>query len=359
MAIQIIPVLYTLFIVIYGSVINKSRPSECKRYLIISSAVLLFVSTFRAWSYCGFDTFRYVQMYVENMSVSYHDIIFSLERDKFYHVFTKFLSHIFGGNPYLFLGFYALVFLGSASYLIYKESKNVFISMVIFITLGFFFFSMNGLRQCVAMSFILMSYFPLKERRFVKFAIYIFLGSLFHGACLIFLLAYFATAFKLNWRMVAIYIVVLALFTYFGKDILGTFIEEASQYDVRYESYKTYESHANWSGFIQQVLLLGLSLVYYKRATAKYPEAQLLYTLIFLSIIFQGMAVFVAEMFRVAMFFNIFFILLLPMVYDVLPKNNRQIILFLFVLFLTAYYLFNASGGVMPFIFHWNENVQL
>lgn len=51
----------------------------------------------------------------------------------------------------------------------------------------------------------------------------------------------------------------------------------------------------------------------------------ILYTMLILGIIFQSMAIFIAEMFRVSMFFNVFLILLLPKVLDVIPTPNRKV----------------------------------
>lgn len=49
----------------------------------------------------------------------------------------------------------------------------------------FLFFSFNGVRQAVSISFVLLALFCFFDKRYVKFIIYTVVGSLFHQSAIL------------------------------------------------------------------------------------------------------------------------------------------------------------------------------
>ena len=131
-----------------------------KKYLVVSACIILFLyAALRAHNLQP-DIPVYVGYYNEYSKLSFQEIIrfFGSEnKDPFYYVFAWFFSRIFVDAQW-WLAFVSLAYIVAAGVLIYKESENSVLSFLAFLALGYFEFSLSGLRQTLAMSLTMFSY---------------------------------------------------------------------------------------------------------------------------------------------------------------------------------------------------------
>ena len=352
---MIVNVILILLIVFWGYNKNLSVPNIRKRFVVRSGVLMAIYSGFRHQYYGTGDTDRYCQAYLETASESFEQIAMNHAKDPFFSIFNKCLSFVFGTEAQFMLIFYAIFVVGAVSYVVYKESKDPMLSFVLFISLGFLSFMMNGLRQSIAMGFIMLSYPFLKEKKLIKFVAAVLLGSLFHNTSIVFLLAYpaYIVGFKRN--VILLYAVIVTICMTMGQSILNVFLTEAVVYDsARFEGYLTYSSSNNLSGFVQYLLFFALAIQVYKKYVNSEPNAQLLYALLALALVFQSMTTVQGEFFRVAMYFGMYVILLVPNALTYFPPAKQQSYRKWLIFLLLVYFLFLGWGN-NPYAFFWQD----
>lgn len=341
-----ITISYTVLIIFAGLYINNKSQLQRRNYVIFVTVLLTLVAGLRSIWVGTDDTSLYYYHFLENMHQSIAEIWETEKKDPLYYVFQKILSIVVGNNYQLLLLISAAFYAISVGNLIYLESKNPLVSYILLLSMGFFFFSMNGLRQTLAMSVLMFAYFPLRNRNLIKFILLVALASAFHKTAIVFLLAYPATRAKINATTVTLYLVVFLFCLAFAPSILGAITEHASQYDNRFQYYLTMSQGLTYSGLVQLILFGAFSISRYKPVLQLDSRATLLYILLVWAILFQTMATTIAEMFRIAMYFSAFLIILIPKVLDTLSYENKRLITLSLCTALIIYFLFLGTGKV-------------
>lgn len=92
------------------------------------------------------------------------------------------------------------------------QSKNKWLSILIFMTGGFFYFSLSGMRQAIGVTIALWALKFINEKKFWHYLISIIVASLFHTAAIFFLVFYFVDRIEINpYVMLGIMVVVRIL----------------------------------------------------------------------------------------------------------------------------------------------------
>lgn len=214
MYIYIICLCLSLLIFIISNKIRNNTVRRVLRYFIILPFILVSAIRFNVGSdfYNRYllDFYKIANGFdVENIEIGFK-------------IFIKFCLMLSNNSQILFIltSFIVNFFV---CYAINKYSKNIPLSIFIYLFGGFFFFSMNGIRQFWAMSIILSSYeFVNKTRKDKIFFLFILcLASLIHESALVFLILVFIpkviiTNYKLQFYLVSMLSIVL---TFFGDKL--------------------------------------------------------------------------------------------------------------------------------------------
>lgn len=140
----------------------------------------------------------------------------------------------------------------------------------------------------------------------------------------------------------------------YGESLLGSITEHVSQFDNRFQYYQSISNGLTYSGLVQLLLFGAFAFWRYRQVVKTDKNTVLLYILLILAILFQSMAVIIAEMFRVAMYFSIFLIVLIPKVLDTFPRNNKRAMTLTISIALLIYFMFIGSGSV-PHHFYFEQ----
>lgn len=340
-----------VLIVILACIFSNEKYSNGKKYFIIGSAILLILYASLRGININSDVKGYLSQYAKFSKYSFNEILEIFKSDIKYPLFYLlgwFVSRVFPSGQ-VWLAFLSVLYIIAFMFLIYKESKMPLISVVVFLSLGYFTFSLTGLRQALAMTLIVPAYYFAKNSKIIKFILVVLLAYLFHNSALIFLLIYPMRNLKLGWFH-ALFIGICLAFSFIFKSefkaLIGVVFED-SYYGGYSESNKT----LNFSGIIIQLAIFVFNLFYYKNVTNKSKRVMILYNCAFLGLSFQLLSIVIAEMFRISMYFSIFNIVLIPLSIMAEPDQKWCKVEMILITVVLLAYLF--VSGIPQYSFFW------
>lgn len=206
--------------------------------------------------------------------------------------------------------------------------------------------TVNGIRQCVAVSFFMLSYCFIKKRQLFLFVFSFLLGFLFHKSILLLVPIYFFAHKVTKPKFyIAIYLFSFVFTTMSIQEILGPFADLIADNDQKYAGYISMDRYASsyfsagvFAELLNYIILMYLSLHYgfYK----KYP---LLFNLFFIMCVVFNLRIASPLFGRIQMYFGWFTLYLLPLV---LSRINLKIARPLYI-----YYLLSLGASTMKYIF--------
>lgn len=155
----------------------------------------------------GSDWTSYMSLF-NYAQVSTTSYINEVKTDCLFHYITAFIAKYMGGySLYVFLIFFVSFFM--KFYVIKKFSNNVSFSMLIYLSGLFIIFDINGIRQGLALSIIMLSLIFIYKRELLPFLLCILISFFIHTSSLIFLPFYFLSQIKLSNKQYALYSFIL------------------------------------------------------------------------------------------------------------------------------------------------------
>lgn len=329
------------------------KKNNNRKFVIIAGFLLFIIAALRTIEF-GPDVRRYINMFVElpyrNLSDLWMNFLTGTGKDPFFYFFSKLIS-ITGASYQVWLAILSGIFIYSVTKLIHKYSDEHYISYIALISLGYFYFSLTGLRQAMALSMILLSYSPLRERKLVPFIALVIFGSLFHSTALIFLIAYPLVNMKIGFKHILGVGLALSLSVFFSGYI--RYLVGMLGWTDTMIAYAVRETSLTYSGFIIQLFIF-LFCLFYKDAVLKIDNKNLsLYNLLFLGLIFQAFTTVIAEFFRISMYFSIFSIVLIPKAIAA-EKNKHLRVIIYFAVFAALIIYIIWTGSFRGFKFFWS-----
>ncbi|ENW94380.1 EpsG family protein [Acinetobacter dispersus] len=244
-------------------------------------------------------------------------------------------------NFYFFINSFITIFL--ISYTIHKFSVNKWASIFIFICFPLFFLnSLSVVRFFSALAIVFYAFRYINSKEFIKFALLVYVASMFHASAIIAILMYFFSKVNLTLFRVIV-LCVLAILT--SKFVNVIVVNYFPKYAVYTEDSGVREGTLAIYFF---ALILFFTLFFVRKINMN--EVSKLYFncfvfgfLIYISFYGQG-----SMSHRLSLFGTIFSVLLLPHVLCFFKKNKELylIIYICFYVFLTFmfFYLINVSA---------------
>lgn len=246
--------------------------------------------------------------------------------------------------------------------LIYLSSINrikYFYHVIFFsLTLGFLFFSFNGIRQSIALSFVFLSVNYLIGSKKKKFFLTIFVASLFHySAILLIPIIWFIS--KINFQK-AHWIIIFFIAFMIPERVFYSSISYIFSYFPFYSNYINsivqdgYGLTTLTFGVFLNYIILLLPLLYFKISKIN-SYNKLVFNISFfgalLYIIFSGNMIFQ----RFIVYFTFFQIFQYSLIFDYLKKVNKKHDKMILTLFFIIVFLIKITvndSGISPYIFN-------
>ena len=351
MAIYIIILFVEVFL---GLILSAKKSKYTKKiFIIVSFIILSTIAGFRTRD-VGMDTEQYYRAYQRINSYNSISEAFNEIYEKGFVVLCYGLGRI-SPNPQtlilvtsIFINFCVLRFIN-------KNSKNVVYSIFLYITLNFFFSYMNIMRQAIAISFLLLSYENLKEKKYIKYFIGVFVAMLFHSSAILGLSFIIVEKFEYKRKYNKFLIPILVIIFIFGRNILSIL----TKFSPRLLEYVG--GDYDFSNFFGNLIIamMSLGILYFgndilkNKTSVEMEEYKFLQKMIILNVVFAVLGIRVNILSRFVQYFSIFQIIWIPNILYIMKKNKQEFKILFSLIFITYWLIIMIYRpewyGVVPY----------
>ena len=176
-----------------ASIIELTKLSLFKKRALyfVALALFVFVASFRFRVGADWDSYKSIYEYIDAKDISSYPI------EPLFAYSVYFLKSIV--DNYSFFIFVIATFTLCIKFRqFYKYSPFFFVSVMVYLSIQFTTYDLNGIRQGIAMGIVYLSIPYLLNRRLIPFLLTIIIASCFHASSIIVLPFYFISAKRLN-----------------------------------------------------------------------------------------------------------------------------------------------------------------
>lgn len=304
-------------------------------YIVIVSIILVLFSGLRGLK-VGCDTGLYYSLYC--LAKDTDSFSFGLVSEARNGVEIGFFA-----LEYLFSRFFSfqvfLIFTSALSILpimlvIYKYSKNFWLSLFFYISFGYYSFAMGGIRQSIAIGFCMFMFHYSQQRKLGYYLFNFILACSFHVSAVLFFPIYFLTLFKPTKKIFFLFFIVFLIVVLF-RDSIFLFINQYSR-----QSFPEFE---NQGGLRMFIFMLSSALLgwYYLGSLKKDKTFSLNWSLLLIvsvPVLMWPIANINGELNRMYYYYHIFILLFFPNLIYVM-RRKEQLIFCSFFCLIGCYYL--------------------
>ena len=319
--------------------------------------VLTLVSGLRGPS-VGTDTAGYLNIFLAQNGLSYGNT----NQEFLFQVLCKLIGR-FTDNPQWLLVISAGIMAICTLYFIKRNTRKDTLAVFYYIALYFYFFAMNGLRQFIAISFVLVAAQFAKERKIIPFIIFIAIAIEFHITAVFGVSLWWIYSGKITVKKMVI-IGVLMISFYAGFSYIQRWV---AVYLSDYYSYisgtREYEA-GKMMPIVYSFIFLAAALVAFFDEGWRTPEHMALLCISEVAMIW-GLSPFFIRILntnysqRLGWLFQVFSIVLIPnMLESKLFKKNHGVFVFIFYIVGLAHLFYFLGKGwhqVTPYTFFFNS----
>ena len=279
-----INVMFTLLVLRYS--INRWGEKNLEKadtaYLTVASIILALLTGLRG-KYVGADTSGYIRNFHSMRRIPFFTAI-SEKTGRFeggYKFLTRFVG-IFTDNEVIFFCVCATIFAICLWIYINKNSKNKFMSIMLYFTVQGFNFQLSGMRQALAMAILLISFEFIKQRKLLKFLIVVFIASLFHKSALAIIPMYFLAYLKIDFKNFLLYLIGGVTALVFSGSLMNLMI--------KFLGYDDYLEDTGFQGgaifiVIMYIITITVSYIYHEPFVKENKHNVLFFNMTFVSLI--------------------------------------------------------------------------
>lgn len=338
---------------------NSKKTKKDLLFAVLIAALLITVFALRGKN-VGIDT----KAYKIDFEQIEDELTFRRYELGFYY-FTYFIKKI-GLSWQVYLLIAAIIMIFSLTIFCYKNSNNFFLSIFFFMTIGNFTMYLSGLRQSLAISFILLAIVVMentKWKKWVKIVVSLALWALstqFHISSIVFGIYFLLKIFNFKFGRIFIFslILVAVLSVIYGKFLFKilSFIIPEKYISLDFNSqYKT-----NPLLIIVFTTITCFCALFIKTNENKKFDEKTTILLLFsiLSLFLLCMGNINNQISRLMYYFNFSNILLIPLALSNIKKNDSIIFLIVIVLLCLTYFYITNIGGTLEidnYTFFWED----
>jgi hypothetical protein len=315
--------------------IRVESDSQKKLFLAFSIIPIILLMTLRSQKTAVvYDTESYYDFYSLAAKSTFQELMKGTRFGIGYALLNFSFSKIFP-NPRVIFFLEALICNVAISYFIYKNSENVFLSVIFYISLGTMTFIFTAFRQAIAMSICLIAVEAIKDRKLVPFLLLISLAATFHVTAIVFLPMYWLSRNPISMKN----ILVVAIVVFFAFKAIGMVAQIANLlFSVNYDAGL---GVSLMNGLVQ--ILIYLAAIFLMYVLRKKNMSTL-----FFNMVLWGFGIFIlrtvllsAE--RISFYFGTALFIALPTVVMRFWKNERVIVKTLVALLAVVLFIYRMK----------------
>lgn len=306
----------------YASKKGLLQTTKGKVWYVTTCCVELIILAALRGHTVGADTIRYVEALeyysrVPKTQVVLADLVWPFDFEKGYLLFTQLCALINMPAP-IFLLIVAVVIYVPVFYAIYRYSKVPYISILAFIALGFFSYTLGIFRQMMAMSMILCGLKYIEEKQLSRYLALVVLASTIHTTALIMIPLYILAQIpvKKYWKWV---IPAELGCLFFGRTIIELAAKAFPQYAHYFGGKYDIQGGTYLMLILLNALLVAMLYLYYKGFT----KNSLAISGLALAVVAQALGYSMAILGRVVVYLSVFSIFAFSEIADVMLNEPR------------------------------------
>lgn len=348
---MIFNLLLILFIsILYLLICSNSKTSNKKQVIFLRIVFFTFFVLVASREMTrGNDTQMYLNLFRNCAVQKWQFLTLNEYFEKGYLVLNILISYI-SKNPRFFMVIMSAIMNYCCYRFIKENSKNYYLSTLMYVCFLFFYTSMTMMRQFLAFCIMLLGIKFAKEKKPVLFVLTTFFASLFHSSVWLTLLYYPIYNMKYT-RKKALLIIILGVLIMFN---LGPIINYIFDFLGRVNYYDSRLGSESISNVIYAVMYFTFYIfVIYESRKKKSKEINSMYLLsILVTATINLVAIRMNIISRAAFYFNFLTIISLPNIIEqnVINISNKRVVEFLLILFLTVY-----SSSIIYLKPEWNS----
>ncbi|WEV22673.1 EpsG family protein [Clostridium perfringens] len=321
-----------------------------KIFLVIIGFIIIFISGFRGNFTADYDNYVNLFNYYNNFNFNQ---IFSnnFGQEIGYVILNKIIGFFTKNSIYIILIMSILTI-----YLFLKEFKrysvNIWLSVLLFITIGAYYTSFNLIRQILAVAIIFSGSKYIYKKNFIKYFIYILTASLIHKTALIMIIFYFILNSRFSIKKLIIILISL-IFCINYLDLIIIFIQK---YFYSYYTYGKYGMTGfNYKNIVLPISILIFVLIHYYKLDLDNNRINVWINAIIFYAFFSLLGLKIQMVQRVADFFAPYALLIIPLIISkIKDKKIRAIYIFLIVSLSILYnFIVLYGSGYETYHFIW------
>ena len=329
-------ILILLFII--GDIIKPNKSVKNKKiYMIIAFIILGGVAAIRSSS-VGTDTDQFTLFFCIVQERTILDVVNSIRYEVGFVVLCKVLGFI-TTSPQILIIVTSIFINGVITLFIYKESKDVVFSIILYIALNYYFSYMNIMRQALAISIILLGYILfLKKNKKILFILSVMLASAFHTTAILVVAILFFKDIKYKMSHYIITVITSLIAFLLAPQLFMLASRLLNSYSV-YVNSVFYESNYFVAVFIFLINFTMLTVSFFSNRKENRRLSKLL-IISSIAVISSAIGIRITLLGRMANYFNIYNIVLLPnAIQNNTNKITRKSVYLLALIFSVAYFL--------------------
>lgn len=259
------------------------------------------------------------------------------------------ILYILSGGEYYELVFAVFAFVTLLIFLkaFYEQSVDFAYTFFLFMTLGLYFQTYNTVRYYLALAIALYAMRYVLNKDFIKFVFWILIAALFHKSVLLTIPVYWIASYAWKkWMMVAG--ILFSAGCFLAK---GVILKIALLFYPSYENTVFLEGGTSVSSIIRGVLVLGFYLWYRRLYLTDKEDKELLFyaQLNLLSVVVCVFFSFLPVVTRIAYYFSVTQLLMLPkMIQGITEEKHRKIVMLVITVACVIYFVAFLAGANKP-----------
>lgn len=267
-------------------------------------------------------------------------------------IVTTFISNFtMEGAVYIFT--FSLFTVSVSAYITVKNVDSIAFALALYVFCGAWHGSFNGVRQYIAATFILMGYRYILEKKFWKYAFFVFLAYCSHVSAIVMILPYFFLRNKIRFWNTFIMTVGTILVSA-NYDLIFSFVEDLKEQEIAMGAYMT--SSVNILRVLANCAPAAVGLVLHGNRKLGKEETFYLNTLIFnaAAMVAASNSTYLA---RIGIYTGIFIPIALEKLIVLNNKKTQAFLRFVIIAFYAVfwYYEISISPALNPFCWVWNR----
>ncbi|MDY2850348.1 MAG: EpsG family protein [Bacteroidaceae bacterium] len=333
---MLVQFLILCFVYIYYNSLSatycNNSPIGRKKLLIFAGVLLVLQSSLRNFA-VGADTYAYYEFFQDTTSRTWDELIYIFQhayvdeyrKDPGYLIFEKAFSCVIPDFR-CFLILVISMFIHALFRLIYRfkvPMKGILISVALYLSLFYSFFSITGIRQTIATAIALYCVPYALDRKKIKFFLIIGIAATIHKSVLLFIPFYFFPLIKNNKLTILLAFATFAPMWVFGQTI-GKTIIAGTIFDT-YENFLEDNVDTNGAlGFTALILLIGFFCLKFIKVTKELDKWRPLLHAVAFSLFYTPMTSIGPSQMRIIQYYSIFLVILMPILLTTL-RNTLKI----------------------------------